>query len=109
MSLSQYIKETRVELKHVAWPTQMQTIVYTALVVGVSILVALYVGFFDFLFTRGLEEIIGNAPSSVNTAPVQTPEGLDFDVMPGAQTGTENMPVITNEPAPKGGSAPEVQ
>jgi len=49
-----YLKDTRAELKHVAWPTQSQAIIYTALVIGISILVAILVGSFDFVFTTGL-------------------------------------------------------
>lgn len=58
MSLISYLRETQAELKFVKWPTQRQTLVYTALVIVVSVLTALYLGFFDFLFTRGLDKII---------------------------------------------------
>ncbi|MFM2374403.1 MAG: hypothetical protein RLZZ234_398 [Candidatus Parcubacteria bacterium] len=54
-----YIKETREELKHVSWPTQKQTIMYTATVVVVSVIVSLFLGFFDFLFSKGVSLIIG--------------------------------------------------
>ena len=54
MSLIQYLKDTRGELNHVAWPTRMQTIIYTSLVIALSIFVALYLGFFDYVFTTGL-------------------------------------------------------
>lgn len=103
MSLNQYIKDTRVELKHVAWPTQTQTIVYTALVIGISLVVALYIGFFDFFFTRGLEEVIGKSGgSSFEATPSPAlPSGLDFSVVPGVEgTDTNGMQVITNSPAP---------
>jgi len=50
-----YLKDTRAELKHVAWPTQRQAIIYTALVIGISILVAVFTGFFDFIFNTGLD------------------------------------------------------
>ena len=53
-----YLKDTRGELKHVAWPTQKQSIIYTALVIGVSIVVALILGAFDFVFTEGLNWFI---------------------------------------------------
>ncbi len=54
-SFINYLKETKEEMKHVAWPTQRQAIVYTALVVGISILAALFLGIFDFAFTRGID------------------------------------------------------
>ncbi len=54
----QYIKDTRAELRHVAWPTQTQTIVYTLFVIAISILTALYLGLFDYIFTGTLGRII---------------------------------------------------
>ncbi len=58
MGLINYIKETRGELKHVSWPTRRQAIAFALIVIVVSILVALFLGFFDFLFTKGLQFII---------------------------------------------------
>ena len=51
MKLLNYIKETKGELKHVSWPTRKQSIAYTALVVLISVVIAVYVGVFDSLFT----------------------------------------------------------
>lgn len=72
MGFIQYLKDTRGELRHVAWPTQTQTIIYTILVIALSILVALYLGFFDYVFTttlsRGLEFLPQNTPSFVPEA-----------------------------------------
>ncbi len=50
-----YIKDTIAELKHVSWPTNRQSIVYTVLVIVISIIVAIYIGTFDFLFSKGLD------------------------------------------------------
>ncbi len=58
MGLKSYIQETRGEMKHVSWPTHRQTIVYTLLVVGVSIAVSLYLGFFDFVFSKLIEVFV---------------------------------------------------
>lgn len=58
MAIGQYLKDTRAELRHVAWPTRTQTIIYTVLVALVSIGVALYLGLFDFLFTTGLTKAV---------------------------------------------------
>jgi preprotein translocase SecE subunit len=57
-SFTQYLKDTQAELRHVAWPTRMQTIVYSILIAAISVGVALYLGFFDFLFTSGLSHLI---------------------------------------------------
>jgi preprotein translocase subunit SecE len=53
-----YLKDTLAELKHVSWPTHKQAVVYSALVIAISILVALFIGAFDFGFSRGLDWFI---------------------------------------------------
>ena len=58
MSFIDYLRETKGELKHVSWPTRRQTIVYTAIVVLISIIVAYFLGVFDFIFKIGLEKLI---------------------------------------------------
>lgn len=52
MSITQYIKDTQSELKHVSWPTRSQAIGFTAIVILVSLLVAAYLGALDELFTH---------------------------------------------------------
>jgi preprotein translocase subunit SecE len=52
-----YLRDVATELKHVSWPTQRQAMIYSALVIGISILAALMLGAFDFLFTSVLERI----------------------------------------------------
>jgi len=56
--IGNYIKETRVELKHVSWPTRRQAITFTVVVIIISLLTAVFLGFFDFIFTRGIETIL---------------------------------------------------
>lgn len=58
----QYLKDTQGELRHVAWPSRTQTIVYTVLVALLSVGVALYLGFFDFIFTSGLSRALQIIP-----------------------------------------------
>ena len=87
-AFGKYIQETKVELKHVAWPTQMQTIVYTALVIGISIAVALMIGFFDFFFSRGVETILSTAPGKHTTPAVEvTPVSTSTSPASGAESG----------------------
>ncbi|MEK7140233.1 MAG: preprotein translocase subunit SecE [Patescibacteria group bacterium] len=54
----EYLKETKTELKHVIWPSRSQTLFYTLIVVVLSILIAYFLGVFDFIFSRGLEKVI---------------------------------------------------
>ncbi|MFM2381889.1 MAG: hypothetical protein RLZZ76_656 [Candidatus Parcubacteria bacterium] len=53
-----YLRDTAAEMKHVKWPTQTQTIVYTVLVVAVSAFVALFLSAFDYGFSQALNAII---------------------------------------------------
>ena len=58
--LINYFKETRLELKHVNWPTKKVAMRLTMLVIGISFAVALYLGFFDMLFTYLLNTFVLN-------------------------------------------------
>ncbi|MBI2086821.1 MAG: preprotein translocase subunit SecE [Candidatus Zambryskibacteria bacterium] len=53
-----YLKDTRGELTHVSWPTQKQAIVFTAVVIIISILTAVFLGFFDYIFSLILQKFI---------------------------------------------------
>jgi len=55
-TLITYLRETRGELKHVSWPTQKQTTIFTILVILISIVTALYLGLLDFVFTTVLRD-----------------------------------------------------
>jgi preprotein translocase SecE subunit len=69
MGFTQYLKDTRGELNHVAWPTRNETVIYTILVAAISIGVAVYLGFFDFVFTSGLSRALTLAGAG---APVES-------------------------------------
>ncbi|MFH0803805.1 MAG: preprotein translocase subunit SecE, partial [Candidatus Tagabacteria bacterium] len=56
--LINYLKETRIELKHVNWPTKKATVNFTLLVIGISFAVALFLGFFDMFFNYFLRIFI---------------------------------------------------
>ncbi len=47
-----YLKEVRVEMRKVRWPTRSETVNYTLVVIGVSVAVALFLGALDFIFSR---------------------------------------------------------
>ena len=84
MALGQYIKDTRAELRHVAWPTRSQTIVYTILVALISIGVALYLGFFDFVFTTGLSKALNVIPGNTS--------GITVKQQPAAPSNSTTTP-----------------
>ena len=58
MPVINYLKDVRAELKHVTWPSRTQTILYTVVVVLVSLGVAIYLGLWDYLFSTILKQVI---------------------------------------------------
>ena len=56
--ITEYLKETKTELKHVIWPSKSQTFYFTLVVIILSVLVAYFLGVFDFIFSKGLSKII---------------------------------------------------
>jgi len=50
-----FFKEVRSELEKVSWPSRQESVRLTTIVVFVSILVGLFIGFFDFIFTKLLQ------------------------------------------------------
>ena len=57
--LTDYIKETRSEMKHVNWPTRKQAVTFTVIVIAISLGVAAFLGFFDYLFSLGIARFLG--------------------------------------------------
>ncbi len=53
-----FLKEVKVELKKVNWPTKQETTKYALIVIGVSFAVAIFLGGLDFLFTWLLNRFI---------------------------------------------------
>jgi preprotein translocase subunit SecE len=60
MGISNYIQETRAEMKHVSWPTRKQAVLYSLLVIVLSVVLALYLGLFDSIFAAGLSALLGH-------------------------------------------------
>jgi len=54
-----FLREVRVELGKVSWPTRRQLIAYTGVVLGLSLAVAVYLGGLDTLFSWVLSLVVG--------------------------------------------------
>lgn len=52
MNVLTYLKEVRVELTKVSWPTREEALKLTAIILISSLLVGLYVGGLDYTFTN---------------------------------------------------------
>jgi len=53
-----YIKESKDELKKVVWPSRKETIKYTMLVIGISVVTAIFLGAVDFGLNIVVEQVI---------------------------------------------------
>ena len=54
----EYFAASRAELAKVSWPNRRQTIRLTLMVIGFSLVMALVLGFMDFLFSNLVQKII---------------------------------------------------
>lgn len=50
--ISQYVRETRAELRKVVWPTREEAINLTAIVVGTIFAMSIFFGTVDYLLTQ---------------------------------------------------------
>ena len=50
--ITNYVKDTQAEMKHVNWPTRQQTIRFTVMVIAVSLVTAIILGIADFVFSK---------------------------------------------------------
>lgn len=57
-SIITYLKETQTELKEVKFPSVQQTITFTFLVIGISLLVAITLGGVDLGLREGLTKLL---------------------------------------------------
>jgi len=84
-ALIDYLRSSKTELEKVSWPSKKDTIRYSSLVLGVSVIVALFFAGLDY----GLGNLVGNllqgrssvaqpAPTETTPTPVNTVPGLDI-------------------------------
>lgn len=59
MNFTNYLKEVKNEMTHVSFPSRKQTISFTVLVIIVSLFVAFYLGFLDYILNLGIKSIFG--------------------------------------------------
>lgn len=57
-ALLRYFRETRGELRKVTWPTRDESQRLTAIVLGVTAVMALFLGLLDLIFSNGIQELV---------------------------------------------------
>lgn len=55
MNIVEYIKETRSEMAHVSWPTRRQAVIYTIVVIVISLVTGMLLGLFDSGFALAMK------------------------------------------------------
>jgi preprotein translocase subunit SecE len=56
--LINFLKEVKMEIRKINWPDRNKTIKYTMVVLGITLIIAIYLGGLDFLFTFLLEKFV---------------------------------------------------
>jgi preprotein translocase subunit SecE len=57
--VTQFLKEAKVELKKVVWPTPKQTVASTAVVIIIVFIVSIYLGIIDFALAKLVKFVLG--------------------------------------------------
>ena len=89
-----YLRSSREEARKVSWPSRQETWRYSALVVGVSLAIALFFALLDFGFTK-LVDIALLQRIRQTQAPLQLP------VQPDVTTSSAVEVIPTTAPTPK--------
>ena len=58
INIGSFFEEVKTEMKKVSWPTKKETIKNTTAVLGISFVVAVFLGGLDFVFTKILNIFI---------------------------------------------------
>lgn len=93
--LVDYIRSSQAELKKVAWPSRRDTIRYSALVIGISVVVATFFALLDTGFHGAVTAVLARkAPTQTeNTVPTTTPT---------PSTSPDTSPINVNAVTPSG-------
>jgi preprotein translocase SecE subunit len=73
-ALTNYLRSCVEEAKKVAWPSRQDTIRFSALVIGVSFIVAVFFGALDAGFTKIVTAGLESRQQAAQTAPVANPD-----------------------------------
>lgn len=54
-----YLKHVREEFAHVVWPSNRTALSHTFVIIFIAVVIAIIVGFFDYLFGTAVSRVIG--------------------------------------------------
>ncbi|MDI6741365.1 MAG: preprotein translocase subunit SecE [Smithella sp.] len=58
-TVTQFLKDAKMELKKVTWPTPKQTLASTGVVIILVFIVSLILGIFDYVLAKAVKLILG--------------------------------------------------
>jgi len=56
--IKQFLKEFRIEMRKVAWPSRKEVVASTGVVLAVVVLISLYLGLTDLLLSKMLRHLL---------------------------------------------------
>ena len=81
-----YLRETRLELRKVHWPSRQEAWSLTKVVLIVTISMAVFLGLLDYLFDLELSGIINGSPVAIAVVAIVAVAGVGLAIVLGRQT-----------------------
>ncbi|MDP1689528.1 MAG: preprotein translocase subunit SecE [bacterium] len=104
--LKLFLQESRRELSRVNWPTREETMRLTGVVVAISLIIAIFLGAFDYIFYRGIQTLVNTKPVVAPiesplqaTTTVSTTTGLPINFVPTDIKSDGKVKVTTEKPS----------
>jgi preprotein translocase SecE subunit len=91
-----FLKEARVELGKVVWPTRRRATRLTAIVVLVTVMFGVFIGVVDFGLSKGVQYVIDATQNKKKSLPA----GTQPIQIPGGAPGGQPAPAPPNQPGP---------
>jgi preprotein translocase subunit SecE len=85
-AVTRYWRETRAELRKVHWPTREEAWNLTRIVLAVTVIMALLLGFLDYLFAVALKGVIAGSAVAIGASVVTAVVSVLVAIILGRQT-----------------------
>ena len=97
-STIEYIKSSKAELEKVSWPSRQDTIRYSALVIVISVVVAVFFAVLDFSLGKAVDGLLSRgtpppAQTQTQTAPEQKPIDMSGVQVEGVTQSGKTVPL----------------
>lgn len=58
MGINQFLRETKMEMRNVIWPSRIKALIYAVVVIILSAAIGYFLGAFDTVFRAGLRDAL---------------------------------------------------